>query len=269
MMRLCIDLQLPQANLLMELLNKIIDWTNSNSGYLTLILFVLTMLFGWISGIFRTLRHKPKFNIDTIKGPTLCAVLDTGMKHEGQDVLRTAISLYLTISNVGSAPASIEKVKAGFHWKLKPFSRQWVHNRVFWSQLSGQTAFLESFQHDIGESIQVFPSLFQVDRILGQSTPTYLQEGQNTNGVVYFESDGWGGCFPMPHKNGTATIQVLVVDSYGNKYKKTFSIPLMSWDEAKNYNPSFGETLATLRGDKNLTDHFESLKKSYFPSITT
>jgi hypothetical protein len=56
-------------------MNELINWTNINSGFLTLLIFVIILLFGWMSGIFNNLRHRPKFIIDIIPDPTFCSVL--------------------------------------------------------------------------------------------------------------------------------------------------------------------------------------------------
>ncbi len=50
--------------------------------------------------------------------------------------------------------------------------------------------------------------------------------------------------------SGRTKIRVAVVDSFGNKHGKTFLIPVVSLDEAKKFNPSFGETLPDARKAK-------------------
>jgi len=119
-------------------LNKLIEWSNANSGFVSIVLFAFSIGFAWITGIFRSLIKKPKFKIRILPGPTMCSTFTTGKKHEGFDVHRTAISVYLSIANVGSAPASIEKVWVGYRWHIKPFSLLWLRYRCFKYGSSGK-----------------------------------------------------------------------------------------------------------------------------------
>jgi hypothetical protein len=47
---------------------EIIKWSNENAGFLSIILFVVALFLGWISGIFQSLRKRPKFEIRIIPG---------------------------------------------------------------------------------------------------------------------------------------------------------------------------------------------------------
>jgi len=244
------------------MLETLINWSNANSGFLSLLIFAITMLFGWVSGIFRNLMQKPKFRLELIPGPTLCTAVATGKTYNEHHVHRTAFSLYLKVANIGSAPASIDNIEAAFHWNLSPISWLWIRYRIFWYWLSHPVVSMEAFQYDFGGAKKVYPSLLQANSVTGGVADTYLEVGQSTNGVVYFEhDDSWGGCFPAPIANGNTKIRVAVVDSFHNKYKKTFPVPIVSWAEARKYNPSFGGTFATIRSDENLTDLYETLNK--------
>ena len=75
------------------MLKSLIVWSNENSGFVSVLIFALTLFLGWISGIFGALRKKPKFKLQVIPGPTLCTTFFTGQKHEGHDIHRTAISV--------------------------------------------------------------------------------------------------------------------------------------------------------------------------------
>jgi hypothetical protein len=244
------------------MIQDIVNWTNTNSGFLGLLLFIGTILYGWLSGIFRFLRHKPVLKLSTIPGPTFCSILATGKKEDEYDVHRTAIAIYLKVVNIGSAPCTIETVQAAFHWHLNKISWLWIRYHLFWSWVEHPTIILEDFQHNIGENIKVYPSLLQASNLTGNPARTYLEEGRSVNGVIYFETpDAWGGCFPSPRKDQTVKIRVAVVDSYGSKHKKTFTIPIASLAEGKEYNPSWGETFATLRDDEDITDFANTLNK--------
>ena len=101
-------------------------WTNDNQGVVTLGIFLVTIIFGWASGIFSALRRRPKLIIRAIEGPTLCCTYVLGGEHGGLPVHRTAVSLYLNIANVGTASTSVDSVWIGYHWSLVPFSWKWL-----------------------------------------------------------------------------------------------------------------------------------------------
>jgi hypothetical protein len=225
-----------------------IKWMNDNQGLISVAIFAATLLFGWISGIFSALRRKPKFKISLQLGPTFCCTYFTGEKHGEYEVHRSAFALYLRISNIGSAASSIDNISLGYHWDVRPFSLNWLRYSVGWFWLHNQAIILSDFQVKIGENLKVYPFLIQRSYILPTDTNTYLDIGMSTNGVVYFEqSDSWGGCFPFARR-GNVRIKVRVQDAYGRRHTKSFVIQNVSLDAAREYNPSFGETFAVLRG---------------------
>jgi hypothetical protein len=190
-----------------------------------------------------------------IPGPTQCSVVATGQKHGDYDIHRTAISIYLGISNIGSAASTIKNIKIGFHWHLIPFSWLWLKHKLIWFWIEHSTIIMADFQYNFGENIKVYPFLFQGNRLTGNNSDTYLEVGREINGVVYFEQDdSWGACFPSPDKGGNVSVRIAVEDVFGKKHKKTFKIPFVSIEEARKYNPSFGATYATMRQDGELTD---------------
>lgn len=231
------------------------EWANTNQGVVGLGIFLLTILFGWVSGIFSALRRKgkfsalrrkPKFKVKVIPGPSFCCTFGTGKKHNGYDVHRTGISLYLSVSNVGSAPSSLENVSIGYHWNLRPFSWLWIKNSLGWFWLCDQSIALADFQTEIGANIKFYPFLTQVSTVSGLSAETYLDVGRSTNGMVYFEQDdGWGGCSPAVRK-GKVQIKVDVRDVFGKSHYTKFKVPALSLDDARKYNPAFGKTLAEI-----------------------
>ena len=83
--------------------------TNENQGVLAIGLFVLTILLGWTSGIFKALRRKPDLKMWTLPRPTFACVFGTGRKHNGYDAHSTGIALYLRISNSSDIPSLIRR----------------------------------------------------------------------------------------------------------------------------------------------------------------
>ena len=195
------------------------------------------MGFGWVSGIFSTLRRKPKFKVSLIEGPTFCCSYHIGKTREEYEVHRTGIALYLKIANIGSAASSIVNISIGYHWHVRRFSLAWFRYSIGWFWLHNQAASLTDFQAKIGDNIKVFPFLTQANYLVPMSAETFLQVGQSTNGVVYFEqSDSWGACFPLVW-NGLVRVKVVIGDVFGQKHSAKFSIP------------SFGTTLSALHGE--------------------
>jgi len=225
------------------------NWMNENQGLLSTAIFVLTLLIGWFSGIFSALRRKPKFKITTIEGPTFCCTYNTGKKHNGFDVHRTGVALYLSISNVGSAASSLGNIAVGYHWNIHPFSLEWMRYALGWFWLTEQSIALEDFQVHIGNSIKVFPFLLQKNSLLPSVIDNYLEVGRIIYGVVYFEQDdSWGGCFPKPRYN-KVKVKIRVKDVFGGSHTKTIWIPSLSIEEARKFNPSFGNTFASLKNE--------------------
>ncbi len=230
--------------------SEFVGWLNNNQGLLTLLIFLGTVFFGWVSGIFSALRRKPRFAIRMINGPTFACTFPIGKSKEQFGLHRTCIALYLSISNVGSSPSSIENVSVAYHWNIKRFSLLWLKHSVGWFWLNHQAAALEDFQAKLGESIKIYPFLFQNSGLGLSKTETYLNVGQSTNGVAYFEQpDSWGGCFPKA-KNEKIKVKVKLLDTFGRSHTKSFNIPAVSLEYARGYNPAFGKTLSELNGEK-------------------
>ncbi|TIH06227.1 hypothetical protein [Pseudomonas leptonychotis] len=230
-----------------ELFTNASTWTNENQGVLTVALFIVTVFFGWFSGIFSALRRKPKFKIETIPGPTFSCTYLTGNKHNEYDAHQTAIAIYLYISNVGAAPSSIHKIRIAYHWNLTPWSFIWLKNTIGWFWIEHQAVAITDFQAKIGGSIKVYPFLTQRNYLSPAKSETFLEVGQSTNGVVYFEQpESWGGCFPKSDKQ-QVKVKIEITDVFGRRHKATIRIPAVSLEEARKYNPEFGNTLFNIQ----------------------
>jgi len=223
----------------MELIASIIEWTNSNSGFLGLLIFVSTIILGWVSGIFSALRRKPKLAIEILEGPTFCASFDTGRSFEGHLTHRTAISAYIAITNIGSAPTDIHSVQIGYKSQLHRNPFKW-----FW--LQDLTVAKSDFVMKLGEDSKVFPFLIQRNQITENSTDTYLLEGKRCNGIVYFEQDeSWGNCLPQL-KNNKMSIMVRIIDVFGSSHSAKGIINKVTLPAAKRVCEKFGETRESL-----------------------
>ena len=216
---------------------------NENQGVLTLGLFLASLVFGWLSGIFGSLRGKPKLRISLIPGPTFCSTFPLDEKNDGHQVHRTAIALYLRIANVGHAPTSIEDVSLTYRWGVHPRNPLRFLRKMIWLPAA---VVIEDFQVAIGDNIKFFPMLIQESSTTGQRPMTYLKPGQSVNGVCYFEqTKSWGAFHPFV-LDGQTKLRVHVTDACGSTWTKNIRAPVVRLDEAKQYNPSFGDTLAHL-----------------------
>ncbi len=222
-------------------MNEIINWSNLNSGFLSLSIFIFTLFLGWVSGIFKKLMYKPEFIIDLMQGPTFCCTFETGKKFEDKDTHRTAIVLYLSIKNIGTAPSEISRIEVGYHNSSFKYSFLW-----FWLK---QTTSLGDFGHTIGEKLRIYPFLFQQSSLLPQDIVTYLKSGQSTKGVVYFEQpESYGSFSPRIIKKKTK-IKVKVYDVFNNSYSKVFLAPIVDIEYAKKFNKNFGCTLSEMENN--------------------
>lgn len=241
-------------SLALDRLNAISTWLNLNPGLLAVILFGATLIFGWVTGIFSALRRKPNLKVDLIDGPTFVCTYGTGEKHGDYDAHRTGVALYLKIVNIGSSPTSIMNISIGYHWHVKPFGRAWWRYRLGWYWLRDSGVALEDFQVSIGKGKKFYPFLIQTSNVSGHSAETYLEIGQGTNGVVYFEqTSSWGGCFPTA-KNGRIKLKVQITDSFDRNYTSTHFVSRVTLEEARKFNPSFGKTLAQLHSQEDPFD---------------
>ena len=224
------------------------DWINGNQGVVGVGIFLLTLLLGWVSGIFAALRRKPKFKIKINPGPSFVCTFPTGEKFNDHEVHRVGIALYLSVANCGSAASSIDSVHIGYRWFLTPFSKMWLKHTVLRHWLKDRTIALSDFQVAIGKGIKVYPFLFQKSGLLTTHQDTYLRPGQSVVGIVYFEqADSWGGYQPLIWR-GQTRLAVRVIDVFGGRHTKTFHVPAVTLEDARKFNPSFGRTIAELHG---------------------
>ncbi len=223
---------------------SLFDWTNHNEGVLTLILFVITALIGWLSGIFGALRRRPRLQVDIIPGPTFCSSFPTGRTVDGNVTHHTAIAVYFSIKNTGSADTTVVAIHVGYHPRLRPL--KWRFKRVW---LVEQAAALGDFRVNIGGNLKVYPFLFQRNSLIPHSdNSTFVPVGGRCTGVCYWEQgESWGGYLPITDRKGRVNLKVRVVDLYNRRYTKHLRISMLPIDEARKYHPEFGMTFEALR----------------------
>jgi len=224
-------------------MNNIIDWTNLNSGFLALILFITTLLLGWLSGIFEALRHKPSLVVEVFQGPNMCVSFDTPREWEGHQAHRTAIAIYIAVTNIGSAPTDIKNVHVGYKSHSHKMPGRW-----FW--LKELTVARSDFVMEFDKDSKAFPFLMQRNQLTDNPADTYLLEGKRCNGMVYFEQEeSWGSYLPIS-KDNKVKIKVRVFDIYGKRYSCKAAINKVTLKAAQSVCEKFGETRESLVENK-------------------
>lgn len=220
----------------MKAFDFLLKWSNENSGFLTLLIFTATLLLGWLTGIFRFLRHQPKLKIEVIKGPSFCSTYDAMTLDPSKGAHRTAISVYLNITNIGSAPAQIDRIAVAYRSRAfkNPFKWYWLQN---------ETICLSDFAAPLGDDYQVFPFMKQQNQLLYNEQSLYLRAGESRNGISYFEQEvSFGEHYPKDI-NFYVKIKIMVTDSFGHKYYEKSLIPKVKLAAAQEWCNKFGLTL--------------------------
>lgn len=217
-------------------------WTNDNEGVISVGLFVVAALYGWVSGIFGALRRKPKFRIDFIERPGCSSSFVLGLDENDRVVHRTAIVVYLRIANIGSAAATVDDVEVGYKWAAASTGAWWQRRPWYWLRPSPA---LEDFRADLGGNKHVFPFLIQRNHLVDSHVDTYLHPGAVAKGVVYYESpQSWGAAYPAK-RDGKVEIKVRVRDGFGAVHiSSAHLLPDVTLEEARRFNPEFGNTNA-------------------------
>jgi hypothetical protein len=229
---------------MMELLSKIIKWTNDNSGFISVVIFVLTLFIAWLSGLFQLIQRRPKFRIDLIEHDSFGCIFDLNRTHNDLPVNKTSFAVYLRLTNVGSAPSTIGKIRLGYvKSDLKPL---WISSRLKNRKWIVETISKDDFNvlfegSDRGKTI---PFLKQRNRSYTNNNDTYLQEGRSQNGMVYFEqSESFGNWVPrLCPGEQKASIVIEIKDAYNRKHFGHFTIKMVTPEYAFRYNPYFGQT---------------------------
>ena len=226
----------------------IINWTNDNSGFLSLVLFFLTFILGWLSGFFKSIIIKPKFRIEGLEQCTFCTIIDLNETFEDLPVHKTAFVVYLKVSNIGNISSSINKIVLGYYksdFKSKFFSRRrWVK----------ETISKEDFKIELpdSEKLKVYPFLTQKNQLLSKDVDTFLEIGKQVTGVSYFEEyEAYGNMMPRLEVNNFVDIKIKIYDVYGNVFSKKMKIKYIEPTEALRYNSYFGQTYKEYNRKKN------------------
>lgn len=227
-----------------RILNDFIKWTNENSGFLSVIIFAATLIFGWLSGLFSSIIRKPKLKIRFIEKATFYSHWLTGEKYKppGQlkefDLHKTAFSLYITVSNIGNKNTTIDKVFIGYFLnssRKKIFKRQmrWL----------AQWHSLDHFKFIYLDKVILLPPFGGRNEIFTKEDALLLKVGESISGVAYFEQqDAWGSYSPkMLDTEKKISIILKIRDIYGSIHKFKTKIPFKNITDAQKINSTFGK----------------------------
>jgi hypothetical protein len=234
---------------MIESLEYIISWSNENSGFLGLLIFLVTLILGWAAGLFTYFRKKPKFRLRIIENSSFGCVIDLNRKYQGYPVHKTAFAIYLEITNIGNAPSSVGRIELGY--LLSDFRPKWRTSRVWLKESNSKSDFRIEFNDS--EHIKVLPYLKQQNEYFNNNMDTYLEIGKIINGMVYFEDfEAWGNRMPRHNKDLKSTeLLIKVKDAVGGIHKKKFTIRLVEPDEALKFSPYFAQSEHEYFKEKN------------------
>lgn len=202
----------------------------------------MTLVLGWVTGIFRGLTNRPNLRIHLNDGPSICCTFNTGRTVNGHTTHRIAISLYLSITNTGTAPTDISGVHVGYHNFTLRRTLRW-----FW--LTESLNSLSDFSLTLGGYVKVYPFLQQINTLAPFQHDTYLPVGKTTGGIVYFEqAESWGSWKPRA-KNGSVKVKIRIMDSFGHSHSTVARIAEVELSEARKFSPEFGNSIEKSRID--------------------
>lgn len=222
-------------------LNKLIKWTNDNSGFLSIVLFFATLAYGWISGLFNSLIKRPKLRVRFIDKVSFYSFYLTGEKYEIKehnyvyDIHKTGFVVYMSIANVGNMPTSIDKIYLGYY-KNKRY-RFW--NEKVWI---AQWHALEPFKIEMQDGSTIVTSTLRMrDNENDNSNKSLINVGDSLVGIAYFEQvKAWGNLNPIPNEDRSTNIKIKIRDIYGNNFYFKHKLRYLELTEAQNYNTNFG-----------------------------
>ena len=217
-------------------ISEVIIWTNENAGALALIIFLTGLIISFITWlvrrVIRTKMEKPSILIEIIEEPTMCSSFNDGVNYH-----RTAYLIYLKIINNGNTPVQIGDIHVGYKSMENDDPENW-----FW--LTKETVLLEDFCFPIGDDKKkIIPFLKQKNYLMNNEIHTFLEPGEDTNGLVYFEQDKSAGeQYPYLEPDMKVQTKIVVKDNKGNSWSKEHRVTKVRIQPLREICPLFGMT---------------------------
>ncbi len=229
----------------MKTLIEVINFTNENSGFTSVVLFFFTVLIAWFSGVFKYFNNNPIFKIETLKQCTF------GSSIEMKSLYKTAFVTYLQITNVGKAPSSIKEINLGYlksgklnyleFLLLKSRFRKYLHKITWIDNIICKEKF--SIILPCNNYAITYPFLIQSNINHPLDNYKYLEVGKITSGIVYFEQENFENSQIPISVDKKFTIYIRIKDSFKNIFIERFEIDMIDYKEAIKYNSKFAQTL--------------------------
>lgn len=225
-------------------MEKIIYWTNINSGFVSILLFIATILYGWFSGLFSSLIKKPKLKIRFLDKLCFYSFYHTGNQYyneklqENFNTHKTGFVVYMSIANVGNMATSIDNIYIGYYKSTQhPWLKFWKE-KIWLAQWHSVDPFLIPIKEDKFISIR---SLRIRSNEFDNSTSDFINIGDSLVGVAYFEQqEAWGNFSPLQFEDKSTKILIKIKDIYGRKYIFKTTLGYLELEKARKYNSHFG-----------------------------
>lgn len=220
------------------------EWSNTNSGYLSLLLFIVGLIIPLIIWLYKRKSQRKinlKLEIDKNDQATLCTSFDTGNIENNIKLHRTAFIVYLKITNLSRQSIVIDKVRLGYKSQS-----QSLKNPENWYWLNQETLLLEDYKVSIGDKYKVYPFLKQKSNHSNTVSSLRIEPNDYINGVVYFEQKESKG-LDLPYMDEDYRVKTIVVitDTHGREWSTEYRVLKVKIDAIRQDNPLFGLSIAS------------------------
>ncbi len=224
-------------------MEEIIKWTNDNTGFLSLLIFIITVLAGLISGLFKSLIRKPNLKIRFIRKMSFYSFFFIGEKWNNKELKeefnlhKTGFVSYMSIANVGNKRTTIDKIWIGYH--KNTVKKKWFKKEIQWL---AQLHPLANFKIAMNDGSEIVVNNLRVkNNVYDNIEHSVLEVGKSLIGVAYFEQrKAWGNLNPTQKENGEIDVIIKIRDIYGKEYQFKTVLEKVPIANARKFNPNFG-----------------------------
>lgn len=226
-------------------MKDIIDWTNNNSGFLALLIFLVTIVTGWFCGFFKSIIKVPRLKIRFIDKMTFYSFYYTGETWFNKELNtnfkmhKTGFVFYMSIANIGNKPTAIDKIWIGYYKNnlKKKRLRKDIHWLAQWHPI-------ENFIFPMKDESAIIVNNIRVkNNIYDNNSDDDLGVGKSLVGVANFEQQSaWGNLNPVQKEDGEIDVVIKIRDVYNRIYKFKTQLRQLPIEKAREFNPHFGNT---------------------------
>lgn len=224
-------------------MEELIKWTNDNSGFLSLVLFIITAIAAWISGLFKSLIKKPELKIRFISKMSFYSFFFTGKKwvnkelKEEFELHKTGFVSYMSIVNIGNKGTTIDKIWLGYY--KNSTEKHWFKRDIQWLT---QWHSLGNFKIAMSDGSEIVVNSLRIkNNIYDNGKNDELDVGKSLVGIAYFEQEtAWGNLNPIQKDNGKIDVIIKIRDVFGKEYKFKTELEQLPIEKAREFNSNFG-----------------------------